>query len=223
MANPNRLNKPSTDLSEQGVLNNSFDREFNVLAVEALVYNPTTLTLDRMTQPGSSSAITNDGTFATPSKQDTGNNSTASLDNKTPALGQALAAGSTPVVLTAAQILSLTPQTNGLTDAQLRAASVDMADPNKRLAIPYSKIRTASDTITPSAGKKIKILKSQVMQSPDNTSANTVTLNFASLGDFSTGWAYADSNEWVGATNEVLNITLGNTQSVSVNIRYKEI
>lgn len=53
--------------------------------------------------------ITNDGTFATPAKQDTGNTSLASIDSKTPALGQALAAGSTPVVLTAAQLITLTP------------------------------------------------------------------------------------------------------------------
>lgn len=46
---------------------------------------------------------------ATAVKQDTGNTSIASLDTKTPALGQALAAASTPVVLTAAQITTLTP------------------------------------------------------------------------------------------------------------------
>jgi len=42
---------------------------------------------------------------------DTGNiaTSVASIDSKTPALGQALAAGSVPVVLTAAQISTLTP------------------------------------------------------------------------------------------------------------------
>lgn len=39
----------------------------------------------------------------------TGNSSTASIDTKTPALGQALAASSTPVVLTALQITALTP------------------------------------------------------------------------------------------------------------------
>lgn len=47
--------------------------------------------------------------FATSAKQDTGNTSVASIDTKTPALGQALAAASTPVVLTAAQITTLTP------------------------------------------------------------------------------------------------------------------
>lgn len=46
---------------------------------------------------------------ATSAKQDTGNTSLASLDTKLPAQGQALAAASTPVVLPAAQITTLTP------------------------------------------------------------------------------------------------------------------
>lgn len=46
---------------------------------------------------------------ATAAKQDTGNSSLASIDSKTPALGQALAAGSVPVVLTADQLSTLTP------------------------------------------------------------------------------------------------------------------
>lgn len=46
---------------------------------------------------------------ATSALQTTGNNSLASIDGKTPALGQALAAGSVPVVLTAAQLTTLTP------------------------------------------------------------------------------------------------------------------
>jgi len=51
VANPNRTNQPEIEKSEQTVLNQSFDREFNVLAVEALVYNPATGAMDRMTQP----------------------------------------------------------------------------------------------------------------------------------------------------------------------------
>lgn len=47
--------------------------------------------------------------LATDTKQDTGNSSLSSIDSKTPALGQALAAASTPVVLTAAQLSTLTP------------------------------------------------------------------------------------------------------------------
>ena len=46
---------------------------------------------------------------ATSAKQDTGNASLASLDTKLPPQGQALAAASLPVVLTAAQVTTLTP------------------------------------------------------------------------------------------------------------------
>ena len=49
---------------------------------------------------------------STSALQTTGNTSLSSIDTKTPALGQALAAASTPVVLTAAQITTLTPPTN---------------------------------------------------------------------------------------------------------------
>lgn len=49
------------------------------------------------------------GGDASAANQVTGNTSLASIDTKTPALGQALAAGSTPVVLTAAQIATLAP------------------------------------------------------------------------------------------------------------------
>lgn len=47
--------------------------------------------------------------LATSAKQDTGNTSLSSIDTKVPALGQALAASSVPVVLTAAQLTTLTP------------------------------------------------------------------------------------------------------------------
>lgn len=49
------------------------------------------------------------GVSATAAKQDTGNTSLGNIDTKTPALGQALAAASTPVVLTAIQQSALTP------------------------------------------------------------------------------------------------------------------
>ena len=47
--------------------------------------------------------------------------------DKIPSLGQALAAASVPVVLTAAQITTLTPQTDALTDTQLRATAVPVS------------------------------------------------------------------------------------------------
>jgi hypothetical protein len=69
-------------------------------------------------------------TLATAAKQDTGNTSLASIDTKTPALGQAVAAASVPVVLPAAQITTLTPQTDALTDTELRATPVPVSATN---------------------------------------------------------------------------------------------
>jgi len=48
------------------------------------------------------------------------------INTKTPALGQALASGSVPVVLTAAQLTTLTP-VSGLTDTELRATAVPVS------------------------------------------------------------------------------------------------
>ena len=60
---------------------------------------------------------------ATAALQTAGNNLLNSIDIKTPALVN----GNTPVQLSAAQIVLLTPQTNGLTDAQLRAKPLDLS------------------------------------------------------------------------------------------------
>lgn len=61
------------------------------------------------TQPVSLATIPINAASATAAKQDTGNSSVASIDGKTPALGQALAASAVPVVLTAIQQAALTP------------------------------------------------------------------------------------------------------------------
>ncbi len=75
--------------------------------------------------------------------QGTGNTSLGSIDTKTPALGQALAAASVPVVLTAAQLTTLTPLstvavTGPLTDAQLRATAVPINDNGGSLTVDGS-------------------------------------------------------------------------------------
>lgn len=120
------------------------------------------------------------------------------------------------------QIYIANPGT-GLTDAELRATPLQTLDNNKQGVLYYAEVLTASTTLTPTAGKRLKIVKMQVLQNPDNSSANQVTLNFTSTGDFFTGWAGADSSEIIGAVDESLNITLANTQQVSVMLRYKEI
>jgi hypothetical protein len=63
----------------------------------------------QVTQPISAAALPLPALASTSTLQTTGNTSVGSIDTKTPALGQALAAASSPVVLTAAQITTLTP------------------------------------------------------------------------------------------------------------------
>lgn len=70
---------------------------------------PVTGTFFQATQPVSAVSLPLPTGAATSALQTTGNTSLGSIDTKTPALGQALAAASTPVVLTAAQITTLTP------------------------------------------------------------------------------------------------------------------
>lgn len=79
----------------------------NVLQVVTPTFGlPVALTASQLSALTPPAAITG---FATSTLQTTGNTSLASLDTKTPALGQALAAASVPVVLTAAQLSTLTP------------------------------------------------------------------------------------------------------------------
>lgn len=91
-----------------------------------------------VTQPVSVASLPLPAGSATSALQTTGNTSLSSMDTKTPALGQALAAASTPVVLTAAQLTTLTPLssvsitgsvavTGPLTDTQLRASVVPVS------------------------------------------------------------------------------------------------
>ena len=113
------------------------------------------ITIDGSVGITGSVAVTNAGTFATQATQagtwnvtnisgtvslptgastsalqTTGNTSVSSIDTKTPALGQALAAASVPVVLTAAQITTLTPlATVATTNAGTFAVQVSSALP----------------------------------------------------------------------------------------------
>ena len=66
------------------------------------------------------------GLASTAALQTAGNLSLSNMDTKTPALGQALAAGSTPVVLPATQITSLT-SANGATGSAVPANATQLA------------------------------------------------------------------------------------------------
>lgn len=86
----------------------------------------------------------------------------------------------------------------------------------------YSQALSAVATITPAAGKAIKIYKVLVTNSSNNATFRNVTLASTSLGTFLQGEAIASSWQITLATDEVLTITpAGGT--VYVNIQYKEI
>lgn len=70
------------------------------------------------------------GGASTDAKQDAGNTSLASIDSKTPGLGQALAAGSVPVVLTAAQLAALAPY------ATVSISNLPATQPVSAVALP---------------------------------------------------------------------------------------
>jgi len=116
---------------------------------------------------------------ATAGNQTTTNTSLATIDGKTPALGQALAAASSPVVLTAAQITTLTPQTNALTDTQLRATAVPT---QSGLGIPihdalaYTSAATTDTYVYRTGGIAGSIVATVVMSYTDATKAVLTTV-----------------------------------------------
>lgn len=74
------------------------------------------------TLPVSAASLPLPAGASTAARQDTGNTSVASIDTKMPVQGQAVAAASVPVVLTAVQIATLTP----LTTIAITAASLPL-------------------------------------------------------------------------------------------------
>jgi hypothetical protein len=97
-------------------------------------------------------------------------------------------------------------------------------DEDKQDTLAYAKVLTSGDTITPTTGKRIKVVKSQILQNPGNSTFNLVTLSFSgSIGDFFKCWVGSDSSVWVGDVDEALTIGVSGSDQVSVNIRYKEL
>lgn len=79
------------------------------VSIKASVPIAVTGTFFQATQPVSAASLPLPSGAATSAAQTTGNASLSSIDGKTPALGQALAAASVPIVLTASQLTTLTP------------------------------------------------------------------------------------------------------------------
>lgn len=92
--------------------------------------------------------------------------------------------------------------------------------------LPYAKQRTTSDTITPTSGKKIRLIWAQVVPDPDGTAGNLVTISMTISGvltDIYKVYALGRSAVFTGDTDEDLVITLENSEPVTINIQYREI
>lgn len=88
---------------------------------------------------------------------------------------------------------------------------------------PYAAVLTASATITPAAGKYLKVKWVSFIPNPDNVAANLVTIGFAAGSTLYVGYAMAHWEMFVGSVNQVLNITLGTSEPVAVTIHYQEV
>lgn len=101
-------------------------------------------------QPISASALPLPAGAATSALQTSGNSSLTSIDSKTPALGQALAAGSVPVVLTSAQLAAITPLTS--ISASLLTGSNTIGAVNINGTVPISGTITATNAANGTTG-----------------------------------------------------------------------
>ena len=139
---------------------------------------------------------------ATSAAQATGNASLSSIDGKTPALGQALAAASTPVVLPAAQITALTPPTTvtvtQATASALNATIVGTTAAGSGASAGLVTVQgNASATPIPVSGS-ITVASTTANQGTPNTTANawptklTDGTNVAAVKAASTAAAAAD-------------------------------
>lgn len=130
--------------------------------------------------------------------------SVASIDSKTPALGQALAAGSVPVVLTAAQITTLTPQTDALTDTELRATPVPVSLTSTTITGTVAATQSGAWTVTANAGTDL------------NTSALLTTAAFnAAFGTAGTPDTQVLSVQGIASMTPLLVDGSGSTQPIS--------
>lgn len=167
---------------------------------------------------------------------DTGSISTsaASIDGKTPALGQALAAGSVPVVLTAAQVSTLTPQTDALTDVQLRASAVPVSAASlplptdaatqttlaalnaKVTAVNTGAVVVSSSALPTGAATEVTLASIDSKITAVNTGA--VTVSAALPAGANTIGAVTQSGTWTVQAANTATSTLSNVSSSASNV-----
>lgn len=130
--------------------------------------------------PISASSLPLPSGAATAANQSTANTSLSSIDGKTPALGQALAAASVPVVLTAAQLSTLTP-----------LSSVSVSN--------FPATQPISGTVTVNPLTNSSIVKAQVQDNSGNgitSTSNALDINIKSGSIANTSFASTQSGTW---------------------------
>lgn len=145
--------------------------------------------------------------LSTSAKQDTGNTSLSSIDTKTPALGQALAAASTPVVLTSAQITTLTPPA-AITGFATSAAQTDKSQ--------FTKLTDGADTaLITAAGEQNVIATAQpgvdIGDVTVNNAAGAAAVNIQDGGNSIT----VDGTVAIGAGSAVIGHVIADTGSTT--------
>lgn len=126
------------------------------------------------TVPISAAALPLPSGASTSALQTTGNSSLSSIDTKTPALGQALAAASTPVVLPAAQITTLTPPTT-VTVTQATGTNLHaVLDTTSTTAVTQATAANLNATVVQSSGANLHV---NVDSAPSTAVTGTVTAN----------------------------------------------
>ena len=178
----------------------SIDGKFGSLGQKAMAGSaPVVIASDQSAIPAGQSGtwnITNvSGTVSLPTGASTsalqtaGNTSLSSIDGKLPALGQALAAASIPVVLTAAQLATLTP------------GAATALTPSSRTAVNVG--TSSTSVVSSNASRKGLVLT--------NTSTNTVSFGLGESAVLNQGitlyaggvWQMDSGTLYMGAINAV--------------------
>lgn len=137
----------------------------------------------------------------------------------------ALLGGTLDVSLPAGQIATLTPQTDGLTDAELRAAQVNVADSGEReYDHVVDTVTVAGNTTvhTPAAGKAIRLHWAYAINNPTSATAPLIRISLGATEIYRV-WALSKRQVVTGAIDAPLVVNLSIPAEVAVTFLLEEI
>lgn len=144
---------------------------------------------------------------ATSALQTTGNTSLSSIDTKTPALGQALASASSPVVLTAAQITTLTPPA-AITGYSLEATQLLVKAKTDNLDVLLSTRLKAADTLAGVTTVAAVTAITNALPTGANVIGGVTQSGTWTVQQGGSPWAVSQSGTWnIGTVTAVTSIT----------------